>query len=683
MSGNNSFIFPNITDEDIRRATALLCLPEHAFYGEDGNDPRQEVLKSRGKIDIAACPGSGKTTLLVTKLAILANKWPYRTRGICVLSHTNAARREIETRLGNTAAGRHLLSYPHFIGTIHGFVNEFLAMPWLRSLGYPINIIDTETCQKRRWRALPRNIRSGLEQNYYSHSVLSIKAPDFSVGNLRWGKGQLGRNKPTYEKIQEVCQNSMQEGHFCYDEMFVWARDIVDKVPEITKVVRQRFPILFIDEAQDNSEAQSKILYRIFMKGSGAVIRQRFGDSNQAIFNLVEDKGAETDVFPDGMIKDLPNSHRFGQRIADLADPLGLNPYGLKGQGPKKPITSGKREGKHTIFLFDSDSAKDVLKAYAKLLIETFSTVELQKGTFTAVGMIHRSPKKEEDRKFPHYVGHYWPDYDPELTRQDPKPQTFVQYVFAGQGKTKKDNEAYHVVEKVAEGILRLSSMVQGATPLHRRRYSHRHVMNLLEENADTREHYEELVAEFAARRNVLTKENWDGRWRRIVRQIAESIAGSTLLEEANDFLVWKEVRDDSRPLDIQRSRDNIYHYPNDEPKVRIWVKSIHSVKGKEHTATLVLDTFWYKHNLEKLKPWITQDRMGWKKSDGVQQQTRLKVHYVAMTRPTHLLCLAMKRSTFETEQGAIDQDMIEKLRKCGWQVKCLPESRVLSTTNR
>lgn len=84
---------------------------EHA---NRAGDPRQNVLNYMDSIDVAACPGSGKTTLLVAKLAILAEKWQYRTRGICVLSHTNAARHEIEKHLGNTATGRRLLGYFRF-----------------------------------------------------------------------------------------------------------------------------------------------------------------------------------------------------------------------------------------------------------------------------------------------------------------------------------------------------------------------------------------------------------------------------------------------------------------------------------------------------------------------------------------------------------------------------------------
>ena len=48
---------------------------------------------------VQACPGSGKTTTLVAKLAILADRIPNDGRGICVLSHTNVAREEIEKKL--------------------------------------------------------------------------------------------------------------------------------------------------------------------------------------------------------------------------------------------------------------------------------------------------------------------------------------------------------------------------------------------------------------------------------------------------------------------------------------------------------------------------------------------------------------------------------------------------------
>lgn len=67
MSSEGTFESPIVTDEDVWWASRRLSLPVDAFYGPDGTDPRQKVLKCMDSIDVAACPGSGKTTLLVAK----------------------------------------------------------------------------------------------------------------------------------------------------------------------------------------------------------------------------------------------------------------------------------------------------------------------------------------------------------------------------------------------------------------------------------------------------------------------------------------------------------------------------------------------------------------------------------------------------------------------------------------
>ena len=675
MSDESSFQPPAIDDEDLRWASQLLGLPGEAFFGPSGTDARRDVLKSMERMDVAACPGSGKTTLLVAKLAILAKKWQHRTRGICVLSHTNAARHEIERRLANTAAGQRLLAYPHFIGTIHAFVNEFLAIPWLRSCGYAIRMIDTAASLERRWRSLSYATRSGLERNHHGPAILTIESSDFSVGELRWGRGLLGADTPTYSSIRDACHASISDGFHCYDEMFVWAKALMEHMPGVVDVLRGRFPLLFVDEAQDNSEAQAAILYRIFSAGNKPVLRQRFGDPNQAIFNSVRDEGATTDVFPDESIKrDLPTSHRFGQKIADFADPLGIIRYRLVGQGPKKSLASGQPEAPHTIFLFDSDRSEAVLDAYGALLIDTFSEQELLQGSFVAVGQVHRPRESDTGDKRPRHVGHYWPEYDAELTGIDPKPTCFVQYIVAGQGHAMKEGETRPAVEKIASGILRLAGMARGGATYRLGTRSHRQVMSLLEYSSAAREQYLDAVVNFAVKRNVLSKEAWDGHWREAIRSVGQAVANAPLSgDEISSFLAWKgETDSDAVSSTSSKNSDNTYRYPRDAPKVHIRVGSVHSVKGETHTAALVLETFWQdnkgRHNIELLLPWL----MGTKSGAGSakkQQISRMKLHYVAMTRPSHLLCLAMKRSSLEDEKGELDRARIGKLEQHGWRV--------------
>ena len=545
---------------------------------------------------------------------------------------------------------------------------EFLAIPWLRSRGFSIKLIDTKICQAKRWYSLPRDTRSVLEKYHHDPAIMSIVSPDFGVGEVRWRKGSFLRtNSDTYQHIRNGCEQSAREGYFCYDEMFVWAGELMDKIPGVADVLRDRFPLLYIDEAQDNSEEQSVILHHVFMAGDNPVIRQRFGDPNQAIFNFVGAKGATKHKFPSGKTKELPNSHRFGEKIAQLAGPLGVTQYdgGLIGHGPSVQRFTRSQEGRHTILFFGDDVAGEVLEAYGSLLLDTFSEQELCRGTFVAVGQVHKP--KGDDRN-PRHVGHYWPDYDPELSKPEPKPRTLVQYVFAGQGKAEAIGEAYPAVEKIAEGILRLAGMAEGGMTFLSRRLNHRQVMSYLEESAGVRERYLDLVAEFAASSTALNKEAWNDPWRETVRGVGQAVAGSTLSEpDVENFLQWKDnVGSPLSPSDAPRSSDNIYRYSRDGRHVAVRVGSIHSVKGETHTATLVLETFWQdkkgRHNLELLLPWLNGGESG-AESAGKDQTARLKLHYVAMTRPTHLLCLAMKRST-------LDQSLIGKLESHGWRVK-------------
>ena len=90
-------------------------------------------------------------------------------------------------------------------------------------------------------------------------------------------------------------------------------------------------------------------------------------------------------------------------------------------------------------------------------------------------------------------------------------------------------------------------------------------------------------------------------------------------------------------------------------PRVLIRLGLIDSVKGETHTATLVLDSFFHNHHLSELKPWLLGAKSGGSSTnhrgrqvfEGPPHSRRLKLHYVAMTRPTHLLCLAMRKDAF------------------------------------
>jgi len=663
------FTLPVIDDSDIAWVCGLLGLPANAFSGADGADPRLPVLKSTESIDIEACPGSGKTTLLVAKLAILAKKWTNPRRGICVLSHTNVARREIETRLGNTAAGQRLLSYPHYVGTIHGFVNEFLASPWLRSQGIPVRAIDDLLCENHRRRLLKTQQFSALANAINPKEAANdrinivgnwrVATAGFTV--LRNGQSEFkDQTKPAAKQLVALARKCVQDGYHCYDEMFMWACDLLDRYPDTIEALRSRFPSVFIDEVQDNSELQSGVLHRIFVAGpSAAAIRQRYGDSNQAIYDSANGADATTDTFPLAAIcKAIPNSHRFGQEIASFANPLGLAPHGLIGLGPKKPKIASDTSGKHTVFLFDDATVDHVIESYARYLCEIFTATELKDEVFTAVAAVHKPGEKDDN--VPRHVGKYWSLYDPALTAAEPKPETLQQYFFAGAKLAAERGETHFVTEKIAEGIFRLAQMTDPLTSVAGKR-KHRQMAALLADNQKAHMLYFQVITGIAVDRQILTEEFWDGTCRPAFAEIVKCLTGKVPTGAAADaFLAWN-----SGPVGAAGAqaieRNNIYRYPAVAPEVSIRVGSIHSVKGETHTATLVLESFYKKHHLASLKSWLTGAKTG-QGSEGAENRKRLKQHYVAMTRPTHLLCLALRAD-------AITAAELPLLKAKGWRL--------------
>lgn len=665
---------PAIDDDDIQWACQVLGLPETAFSGIDGTDPRLEVLRSLETFDIEACPGSGKTTLLVAKLAILARKWNQRRSGVCVLSHTNAARREIERCLGSMVEGARLLSYPHFVGTIHRFVNEFLAIPWLRSLGYPITTIDDDYCEQHRRRLLSLNMYTALrtnvtrkEQNSNLNIVSNwyVASPDFNVLKANGTSHFRDSRRPAARQLVALAKRCAEQGFYRFDEMFMWAHDLLDKHPEFTTAIRQRFPLLYIDEVQDNSELQSRLLYRIFIEGDNPTTRQRYGDSNQAIYaHAAQVRGADSDPFPnDAIRRDIPNSHRFGQEIADFADPLGLRPQNLQGVGPPTHTIQSDSSRQHAVFLFSDATITNVLDTYAAHLQSLFSEDELEHGTFTAVGSVHRPGA---DDNSPRFVGHYWPDYDYELSSAEPRPNTFHQYVAAGWNKVDEYGDVHTVVERIAEAILRVVQIVDPSLKMGNRRRKHRHLHNLLADNQELKSSYLRLLMRFIDdTRNIETTE-WQQTWCPIVVELAEAIGEIDVTPgRVAEFLDWPAVQaEEQRRRRVQR-RDNYYRFPPEAPTHKIRVGSIHSVKGETHTTTLILDTYYFAHHLRELRPWLLGQKTG-QGTERIRMLSRLKQHYVAFTRPTHLLCLAMRDNFSAVE--------IDSLKNRSWRVSRIQE---------
>ena len=292
---------------------------------------RQAALLEKGSRDFNAVPGSGKTSLLAAKLLLLARKWPHTTKGICILSHTNVARDEIVRRLGRTDEGAMLLGYPHFIGTIHAFVNQFLAMPMLRALNLSVEVIDDDIFAARALARLQSGqyykLRGWLSRQPKGDSLVSqlfYKGADLK---LMSGGGDLPSDtSDSGQQLAAIKQRLTNAGVFRHRDMFAFALAALETHPILVDVIHRRFPMVFVDEMQDTSWEQEDVLNRLF---DGKAVMQRFGDVDQKI--ILDDDDADRLTFPRAGHGSISTSKRFGPRIAAAVSSVRISKLPVKG----------------------------------------------------------------------------------------------------------------------------------------------------------------------------------------------------------------------------------------------------------------------------------------------------------------------------------------------------------------
>lgn len=631
-----------ITDADITWVESIM--------GFRFNDDRINIIKNLESVDIQAFPGSGKTTTLIAKLAILARKWPYNNSGICVLSHTNVAREEIEERLGNTDIGRKLLTYPHFIGTLHSFFDTFVALPWIRSKGFCINMIDSDIVRKSRWYMLPPGTRAYLEKNYRDSQICSYNG---NIGRIDWDK-----QGETRQKILEAIQKSQSDGNFTFDEMLLYAKQAFDESDYLPVGLQQRFPIIFIDEAQDTNSFQWELIHKAFPEASCMAIRQGFGDSNQAIYNYVNEV-VEQPEFPRPNPLLLSESKRFDNRIAHLANTVAISAEQMKGT---ENDFSGKQSS-HTLYLFSKDKVGQVIEEFAQLLLDTFSDEELlenKKRGCHVIGMVHVKKDETPEKQFPKGIYDYWPNYEARKTSKSINPNSLIEYFRIGRFEFEKSNELCAQIEWIAKGIRRLINKAKG--------------QNLI---AATNNPFLSIIKQFPEEKQLEIRKDFyilssadiskEEEWQSVVSILKDILKGLDLKinEKVKEFIAWANENNFNCNAQeaIPQGMPNHYVFQDkiSERCIDLEFGSIHSVKGRTHLATLVLETYSKAHNMKAILKYLCNKPP---KSVG-SNHSRLMCQYVAMTRAKALLCLAMPIAFVDVKAQKLLQDT-------GWTIKVI-----------
>ena len=316
---------------------------------------QEEIIKYQsGTMGIAAVPGSGKTwTLSQVAVSLIASGALQSREEVLIVTLVNSAVDNFRHRVSEILKERGLIpGLGYRVRTLHSLAHEIVSQSTsLVGLSSDFSVVDervAETIMKtafqasytvhqeslmpylvddlsdyRRRRAVANDLPSSLEKvtkNAISHLKGRLVSPQLAREKLSGDCPVLARL--AVDVFERYERSLATRGVLDFDDLVSSAVRALDLDETLASSLREKWPYVLEDEAQDSSSLQEQILKRIVGEGGNWV---RVGDPNQAIYETfttanpkyLRDFLEEADV-----AHDLPNSGRSGRPIIGLANEL-------------------------------------------------------------------------------------------------------------------------------------------------------------------------------------------------------------------------------------------------------------------------------------------------------------------------------------------------------------------------
>ncbi|WP_214691563.1 MULTISPECIES: UvrD-helicase domain-containing protein [unclassified Exiguobacterium] len=621
----------NITEDDILYAEKILLPP-----GESFNNERREIIKSLNSIDIKASPGSGKTTTLLAKLAILTTMLPLDdNKGICILTHTNVAINEIKDKLN--VYGQSLFEYPNNCSTIQLFVNKFLAIPaYIHFYGKkPIRIdnqIYEERIMKKYYQIIPRRLRYGIEKRSINIKTIRFDLSDGTLKKDLYGTQiYKSQQSESYKALKELKDSVMMDGILSYDDAYFLAINYIKENPDLKKIFSIRFPYVFIDEMQDTMDHQQTILDYLFDE---SVVIQRIGDPNQSIYDQRNATG--TWEISQDRCREITDSKRFSTAVAKAVQNICVQPQQLIGNPEIEDI-------KPCILVFKPDRIDKVLPYFSKVIVDNNLHLS-DKKIFKAIGWVSEHEKEIG-------ISNYWNDYIKEVKQKVDFNYLNNYLLKASVGEVDKYGSRLYK-ERIIRGILKALRQMEQMN--EDRFFTETSFLDHLR-ISDISVYNKLLLMLSKWCLKIQNDEN-------VFLEVKEFI-----IFDLKELFNWEDTgRLDSffenQIEDIYESHENkinVYKFNENSITFDINVSTIHSVKGETHTATLYLETYYHDYDVKRIIEYLKGKHSV---TRAVRTLQNLKMTYVGMTRPSHLLCVAVTNETVLGHE--------EELVEAGWDIR-------------
>lgn len=273
---------------------------------------------------LKACPGSGKTEVVAAMVARIVQEWSRSPSGIAVLTFSNSATDELRNRVHRYLGEP--IGKPHLIATFDSFVlNRLVASIASEMTGYTgregdfrIRILDKAANIYRTRNSICDRWISACKYDYDLGTTKFV----FSTGERGLDK-QLNAetlNQDTFKDLIATKKRLWRGGFATFGDIDMLAlKAFKDRKfdPYFSRVAR-RFPLVIVDECQDLSAEQLRIVEHLARFGMAFHF---VGDLNQSIYGF---RKSNPENVTDLMVKlkfdpyELKANWRSGQVIVDL-----------------------------------------------------------------------------------------------------------------------------------------------------------------------------------------------------------------------------------------------------------------------------------------------------------------------------------------------------------------------------
>ena len=273
--------------------------------------------------------------------------------------------------------------------------------------------------------------------------------------------------------------------------------------------------------------------------------------------------------------------------------------------------------------------------------------------------MIHDKKEETKDNQFPKGIYDYWNAYEARKANKRTTPKNLIDYFRKGIEEFQNNGEKSEQIEWICKGLRRLVNKAKECNYIPATGNSINAIMKQLSD--EQKKDFRKLLMLLADFGNLISKEDWKPMV--IIMKKILSLFETEPNEDVKKFGKWVEDQEKSNENnDDKKLLPNYYVYCDEETKRKVDMEfgSIHSVKGRTHLATLVLETFMKSHNMKSILDYLCGEPPKRMKSSS---EKRLKCQYVAMTRARALICLAIP-------VDFVDEKMQMKLQQKGWNLK-------------